>query len=216
MTESAESAAEPIDQSARFSSSSERALGVPFPVVVALFVVSGAAGLVDQVCFSKYLSYIVGSTAYAVSTVLAAFMTGIALGAHFGGKVSSKIRRPLAAYGVLELAVGAAVALTPIAFEGLTGLYAGLARKAPDSLALLTALRWFVALAIVVLPTAAMGATLPVLTRALAERKAERERQLGALYAANTAGGALGALLGAYALLPTLGLRGTLILAAFA
>jgi spermidine synthase len=207
MAERAESAVEEAEVP-------ERALGLPFPAVVALFVVSGAAGLVDQVCFSKYLSYIVGSTAYAVSTVLAAFMTGIALGAHFGGRVSARIRKPLAAYGALEIAVGLAVAVTPIAFETLTALYAGVARKAPDSLALLTALRWLVALAIVVLPTAAMGATLPVLTRALAERDEQRERRLGALYAANTAGGALGALFGAYFFLPALGLRTTLVLAA--
>jgi spermidine synthase len=181
--------------------------------VVLLFVTSGAAGLVDQVCFSKYLSYIVGSTAYAVSSVLAAFMMGIALGAHLGGKVSARIRWPLLAYGVLEIAVAAAVVATPLAFDGLTQLYATLARNAPDSLALLTALRWFVVFAIVVVPTAAMGATLPVLTRALAQRADDRERRLGSLYAANTAGGALGALLGAYLLLPTLGLLGTLLLA---
>ena len=213
MAESAESAVEAAEVGARTSTHPDRALGVPFPAVVALFVVSGAAGLVDQVCFSKYLSYIVGSTAYAISTVLAAFMTGIALGAHFGGRISARIRRPLLAYGVLEVLVAAAVAVTPLAFDGLTGLYATLARKGPDSLALLTALRWFVALAIVVVPTAAMGATLPVLTRALAERDDDRERRLGALYAANTAGGALGALLGAYLFLPTLGLLGTLVLA---
>ncbi|HEX6766202.1 MAG TPA: fused MFS/spermidine synthase, partial [Polyangiaceae bacterium] len=217
MSESTESAtADDIEDAGRASAADERALGLPFPAVVGLFVVSGAAGLVDQVCFSKYLSYIVGSTAYAVSAVLAAFMTGIAFGAHFGGRVSAKIRRPLVAYGALEVFVGVTVAVTPIAFEGLTGLYAGFARRAPDSLALLTALRWFVAFALVALPTAAMGATLPVLTRALAEREDERERRLGGLYAANTAGGAVGALLGAYALLPSLGLRGTLVLAAFA
>jgi spermidine synthase len=202
--------------SGRPSVGSERALGIRFSALAALFVVSGAAGLVDQICFSRYLSYIVGSTAYAVSTVLAAFMTGIALGAHFGGKLSTHIRRPLLAYGVLEVFVAVVVALTPFAFEGLTELYAGVARRAPDSLALLTALRWGVALTIVVLPTAAMGATLPVLTRALAARSADRERRLGVLYAANTAGGALGALLGAYAFLPALGLRGTLLGAALA
>ena len=54
--------------------------------VAALFVASGAAGLVDQVCFSKYLSYVVGSTAHAVSAVLAAFMAGMALGAQLGGR----------------------------------------------------------------------------------------------------------------------------------
>src|SRR5688572_20159046 len=210
----AESAIEETEDSASVSTSVDRALGARFPIVVSLFVASGAAGLVDQVCFSKYLSYIVGSTAYAVSTVLAAFMTGIALGAHFGGRLSAKIRRPLFAYGVLEIAVALAVAVTPVAFSGLSELYAGLALKAHDSLALLTVLRWLVALAIVVLPTAAMGATLPVLTRALAESEDERERRLGALYAANTAGGALGALLGAYFFLPTLGLLGTLLGAA--
>ncbi|HVR19071.1 MAG TPA: fused MFS/spermidine synthase, partial [Polyangiaceae bacterium] len=216
MADNAETALEGAEDAGRTSISFESALGVPFPAVVTLFVVSGAAGLVDQVCFSKYLSYIVGSTAYAVSTVLAAFMTGIALGAHFGGKLSARVRRPLAAYGALEVFVGVAVVVTPFAFDGLSSLYAGVARNAPDSLALLTVLRWFVALAIVVLPTAAMGATLPILTRALAECDAERERRLGALYAANTAGGALGALLGAYLLLPVLGLRGALMGAAFA
>ena len=53
----------------------------PFSLILTLFVVSGATGLIDQLCFSKYLSYVVGSTAYAVSAVLAAFMTGLALGA---------------------------------------------------------------------------------------------------------------------------------------
>jgi spermidine synthase len=202
--------------SGRVSASSEGALGIRFSALVGLFVVSGAAGLVDQVCFSRYLSYIVGSTAYAVSTVLAAFMTGIALGAHFGGKLSARIRRPLLAYGVLEVFVAVAVVVTPFAFDAVTELYARIARTAPSSLALLTALRWGIALAIVVLPTAAMGATLPVLTRALAERSDDRERRLGVLYAANTAGGALGALLGAYLFLPALGLRGTLVGAALA
>src|SRR6185436_10957178 len=59
-----------------------RVLGATgFRALVGVFTLSGAAGLVDQVCFSKYLSYVVGATAYAVSAVLAAFMTGLAVGA---------------------------------------------------------------------------------------------------------------------------------------
>jgi spermidine synthase len=107
------------------------------------------------------------------------------------------------------------VVVTPLEFEALTALYATLARQAPDSVALLTVLRWVIALVIVIVPTTAMGATLPILTRALGGAGATgRERQLGALYAANTCGGAAGALLAAYLLLPALGLRGTLVLAA--
>ncbi len=182
-------------------------------------MVSGATGLVDQVCFAKYLTYIVGSTAYAVSAVLAAFMTGLALGAHLGGKRAARVERPLLAYGVLELVVAVAVALTPFGFELLTPLYAALARSAPESLALLSALRWLVALVLVIVPTTAMGATLPLLTRALDELRAEgglRERRLGALYAANVLGGACGSLGAAYLIMPLLGVRGTLLASALA
>ncbi len=192
---------------------------LPFALTLGLFVVSGATGLVDQLCFSKYLAYIVGATAHAVSAVLAAFMTGLALGAYLGGKWSARIRRPLVAYGVLEVAVAVSVALTPLGFRALTPLYAALARSAPSSLALLSALRWLTATALVVLPTMAMGATLPLLSRGIEASEPEpvrRERRLAALYAANTFGGAGGALLAAYCILPALGVAGTLLLSALA
>src|SRR3954471_870886 len=176
----------------------------PMALTLALFVVSGATGLIDQLCFSKYLSYIVGSTAYAVSAVLAAFMTGLSIGAHWGGRASLRVSRPLRAYGVLELIVAAAVAATPFAFHVLTPFYAHLARSMPNSLFALSVIRWLTALGLVVIPTMAMGATLPLLSRSFdtgetnAEAKTLRERRLGALYALNTLGGALGALAAAY------------------
>lgn len=185
----------------------------PFGLILTLFVVSGATGLVDQLCFSKYLSYVVGSTAHAVSAVLSAFMTGLALGALWGGRFSRRVKRPLVAYGVLELVVAVTVAASPAAFAALAPLYAAIARSAPGSLVVLSALRWFLALLIVVVPTTAMGATLPLLSRLLpassTDAAALRERRLGALYASNTAGGAVGALAAAYAILPAIGMSAT-------
>lgn len=195
---------------------------LPFSLVVGMFVLSGSAGLIDQLCFSKYLGYIVGSTAYAVSAVLAAFMAGLALGAHFGGRLSPRVARPLFAYGLLELLVAGFVALTPIAFSSLTPLYKILVGWAPNSFALISVVRWLLAMLVVIVPTMAMGATLPLLSRALGQRGARatsiddraRQRRLGALYAANTLGGALGALGAAYFIVPALGLSNTLFLAA--
>jgi spermidine synthase len=194
----------------------------PFALILSLFVLSGATGLVDQLCFSKYLSYVVGSTAHAVSAVLSAFMTGLALGAYLGGRYAHRVRRPLVAYGVLELVVAVTVAVSPAAFEALAPLYAAVARNASGegaSLALLSAARWLSALAIVIVPTTAMGATLPLLSRLLppslsTDGSRLRERRLGALYASNTAGGALGALLAAYAILPALGMTLTVLASA--
>lgn len=192
----------------------------PFALILTLFVMSGATGLIDQLCFSKYLSYVVGSTAHAVSAVLSAFMTGLALGAFLGGKYSLRVKRPLVAYGVLELVVAVTVALSPAAFQALAPLYAAIARGAPGSLVVLSAARWLGALLIVVVPTTAMGATLPLLSRLLPSSTKDdagaalREHRLGALYASNTAGGAIGALLAAYAILPALGMSATVLASA--
>ncbi len=180
-----------------------------FRILLLLFVLSGSGGLLAQVCYSKYLVTVVGATAYATSAVLAAFMTGLALGAALGGHLSRRIAKPLAAYGVAELVVAVAVAVGPAAFGALTPAYVALARAVPDSLAALTVARWLLTVAVVLVPTTAMGATLPLLAAGLGE-ESFRESRLGALYASNTLGGALGALIGAYAVIPSLGLRNSL------
>jgi spermidine synthase len=188
-----------------------------------LFIGSGATGLMAQLCYSRYLAYIVGATAQAVSAVLAAFMTGLSLGAYLGGKWASRVKRPLLTYGVLEMLAGSAVAAAPAAFAALTPAYISLARAFPDSLLLLSIARWFLAFLVVLVPTVAMGATLPSLAKTLGSASAasdreriRRERWLGALYALNTLGGAGGALAAAYLFLPRYGLRHTLTGAAVA
>lgn len=200
------------------SKRADRPRGAPFGAVVGLFIASGAAALVDQFCFSKYLSYVVGSTAYAVSAVLAAFMTGMALGALLGGRFAERIRRPLLTYGVLEIGVALLVLVVPAAFAVLTPLYVSLLRDTGSSVLLAGGVRWLCAVAVVILPTTAMGATLPLLSRlvetdGVADARIRR-RRLGTLYAANTLGGALGALGGAYYVVPALGLSSALYVAA--
>jgi spermidine synthase len=182
-----------------------------FTLVATLFLVSGATGLLYEVAFSKLLGYVFGATAYAVSAVLSAFMAGLALGAHFGGRHAFRARRPLLAYGALEIVVGLVCFMSPRTLAVVTDLYVALARAAPGSLWLVTIARAGLTGLAVVVPTMAMGATLPLLSRVVAG-----ERGLSRLYAVNTAGGALGALVSAYAILPVLGIRGTMSAAALA
>jgi spermidine synthase len=179
---------------------------VPFLFVAALFFASGATGLVYEVAFSKSLAPLFGATAYAVSAVLAAFMGGLAIGAHAGGRLASRSRRPLLAYGVAEIAVGLISAGTPWAFAAIERVYVSLARASHGSLGALTVARAGLAFTAIVVPTICMGATLPLLARVTSSDRAALPR----LYAINTAGGALGSLLGAYAVLPWLGLTGAM------
>src|SRR5580704_12211088 len=78
-----------------------------FPIVLICFFLSGAAGLIYQVVWSKALGLVFGHTAYAVATVLAVFMGGLACGSAWFGRWSEHKDRPIAAYGWIELGVAA-------------------------------------------------------------------------------------------------------------
>lgn len=170
--------------------------------LAALYLASGAVGLLDEVIFFKYLSLAFGATAHASTAVLVAFMAGLALGAALIARWDGRIRRPLLVYGALEIGVGVACAVAPWLFAGVTRLYVGIA-AGTSSLAALEVIRGALAGAVVLLPTLAMGATLPLVARVAASRVA-------LLYGANTAGGAIGSLLGAYLIIPALGLAASL------
>jgi spermidine synthase len=180
------------------------------PVIAAMYALSGALGLIYEVAFNKYLAYVFGATAYASSAVLVAFMGGLALGAHVASRLDRRIERPLLAYGIAELLIGLFCLGSPQLFERLTGIYVAAAAKAPSSLAILSLVRAGLAVVVVLVPAAGMGATLPLLARFVqGDEPGAAKRLLARLYALNTAGGALGSLLSAYVILPLAGLPWT-------
>ena len=179
-----------------------------FRVLTLLYFASGAVALVDEVVFFKYLSLAFGATAQASSAVLVAFMAGLALGAALAARADRRVARPLLVYGALELAVGAACAAAPWLFAAVARAYVALA-AGTASPAALELMRGALAGAVVLLPTLAMGATLPLVAR-VAGAAEGGDRRVAVLYGANTAGGALGSLLGVYAVVPALGLAGSL------
>lgn len=187
-------------------------------VIAPLFLLSGGTALLYQVAFGKKLATIFGATAYAVSAVLAAFMGGLALGSWLGGKYATRFDKPLVAYGVAEIVVGAVCAVTPWLFEGVAAAYLSAVRALPGSLVVVSAVRGLITALVVLVPTIAMGLTLPMLSRAIAGEGGAggmaSKRRLSRLYAINTAGGALGALLSAYVVLPWLGVYTTMRAAA--
>jgi spermidine synthase len=139
-------------------------------------------------------------------------MAGLALGAYLGGRIAHRLRAPLAGYGYAEILVGLVIAATPWAFDALASAYLVLARGTQDIFTL-TAARGVLTFLVIVVPTTCMGATLPFLARLVTSDDTTGGR-LPRLYALNTLGGAAGSLLSAYAVLPLLGVRGTMRAAA--
>lgn len=183
------------------------------PVVCLLFFGSGFAALIYQVVWLRSLSLVFGVTVHAASTVLAGFMAGLAVGSAVAGRLRLDVRQAFVAFAAIELAVGATALLAAPLVTWMTASYAALGPRLPESMALLTAVRFVLATAVLVVPTSLMGATLPVLVSATGADPRMGAR-LSALYATNTAGAIAGALLAGFVLVPSLGLQRSAWLAA--
>ena len=121
--------------------------------VFALFFFSGIAGLVYQVLWLRRLSLVFGVTVYAASTVLAAFMAGLAIGSLLAGRVLRNRVPALQAFGVAEILVGVTGLASPWLLDGASALYQQVHRAAPESLEWLTAARLVCSFAILAVPT---------------------------------------------------------------
>lgn len=175
-------------------------------LVWVLFVFSGACGLIYEVLWCRQLGLLFGNTAHSLSTVLTAFMGGLAIGSFVAGRLAHKVRRPFMVYGVLEVAIGVYCALLPMLFgetSPLIPMYRSLyGDTGSDSL---VAVRLLVSLVLLMIPTTFMGATLPLLTHFLARSKGTLGRTVGTLYALNSFGAVLGAAGTGFILLPLMG-----------
>lgn len=175
-------------------------------VFLAAYGLSGAAALLYQVAWSRLLTLHLGHTVAAVGTVLAAFMGGLAAGAAIAGRTAPRLSRPgaLRAYALLEVMIGVCALLLPLGLQALQPLLRS--AYADGSGAWFPAARVAASLALVALPAAAMGATLPMAVRWLAGRPDRAAGDAGVLYAVNTFGAAGGAAAAGFLLLPALGL----------
>ena len=174
-----------------------------------IYCMSGAAALVYEVVWSRLLVLHMGNTVAATGTVLAAFMGGLAGGAALGGRFAFRLsrRQALSLYALLECAIAGCALLVPVALTGLQPVLAA-AYADGDGGAWFGVSRLVSSLAVLLGPTAAMGATFPLAVRWFAGRAEDAGTETGALYALNTLGAALGAGLTGFVLLPGLGLRG--------
>lgn len=191
--------------------SSDPAGGAPpaAHALVALYAVSGLAALLLETTWLRWFRLLFGATAPAASAALVAFFAGQALGAALGARFVPRLRRPLSAYGALELGAGAGALAVPALLAAGEALVRPFYAELAAAPAALTALRFAIALAATLPAAACMGAALP----AIGAARLPQRRDLGgpgtALYAANLAGAAAGAALAAFALPEWIGLSGS-------
>src|SRR5881396_2031627 len=173
-----------------------------------LFFLSGATGLIYELLWVRVLYQSFGSTIQSVTTVVAAYMGGLGLGAWLFGRIADRTARPAVLYGRLEIAIGVFGVLSPLVLGLAHWVYIGTAGALALGGAASVALRFGLAALVLLIPTTLMGGTLPVLTRAFTgEDRSLLKPSLGRLYGLNTLGAMVGTALAGFFLIEFVGVK---------
>ncbi len=179
-------------------------------ILAACFILSGATGLIYEVLWARMLGLVFGATTLAVSTVLAAFMGGLALGSAIAGRVAGRVRRPIRAYGLLEIGIALYALAVPFLFVLVDDLYAVLWQHFHLSFFVFSLLRFLLSCLMLLIPTTLMGATLPLMSAALLRSSDVNSTSITKLYTRNLVGAICGCIAAGFFLLPSLGVTATI------
>ena len=163
-----------------------------------LYLLSGSCGLCFEILWARQLQVAIGATSKAVTAVVSVFMVGLALGSAVGARWAPHLRRPAVAYGIAEIGIGLSATLVTLLLPGLENLAS-------------LGLRYLLAILLLVVPSGLMGMTFPLVSQAGDPRASSGA---SGLYAANTAGAAMGCLLTGFLGIGLVGIRGTAHIAA--
>lgn len=183
-------------------------------LVLGAFALSGAAALIYEVAWTRSLSTILGSTTYALSTMLGTFMTGLAIGGILGGKIADRSKNPLGLFAIAEFGIGIFGFLTIPIIKFLPTVYFFVHHYFKVTPSIYFAGQFLVVSLVMMVPTILMGATFPLVTKYLTNRVEEIGVNVGTAYSMNTVGAILGAYSSGFFLIPTIGIRLTTLTAA--
>ncbi|CAA9232624.1 MAG: Spermidine synthase long [uncultured Acetobacteraceae bacterium] len=170
------------------------------PLLLPLFFVSGFPALIYQLVWQRALFAVYGVNIEAVTVIVSGFLLGLGLGSLAGGRLSS-IRGVslLGAFGAIELCL-AAIGFVSLDALDLFSQHAAAWPAWASTVAVL---------ALLVVPTTLMGATLPILVAYLVRRSANVGRSVGLLYFVNTLGSSVACFAAGMWLMRTFGMRGS-------
>ena len=179
-------------------------------IVYLSFFFSGAAALIYEVVWVRYLSHIFGGSHLAVTAVLSVIMGGLALGSYLIGRRARRETGLLRLYGFLEIGVAAFALVFFFLIKIYPAIYVPLAQVAVTSPLYLSFLRIVFAFIALIVPTTLMGGTLPVLSAFVSRRARSVGVHLSFLYGFNTLGAVIGAFAAGFIFLPNYSVSSTL------
>jgi spermidine synthase len=180
-----------------------------------LFVFSGAAGLIYESIWTRYLGLFVGHDAYAQIIVLIIFLGGMSAGAIVVSRWSAQLKAPLYGYVAVELVVGCIGLFFHEVFGGVTSWAYQSVYPALEGSPALTVAKWAIAGSLILPQSILLGTTFPLMSAGVLRlQRGSPGRKLSLLYFSNSLGAAVGVLVAGFYLVELAGLPGTLLAAA--
>ncbi|VAW77716.1 hypothetical protein MNBD_GAMMA13-1226, partial [hydrothermal vent metagenome] len=177
-------------------------------IAILFLLLSGVASLSYQLVWIRLLGLSMGSTSASISTVLAAFFLGLAVGSYLAERITRNRIDSLAPYILLEFIIGAAgLILLPVL------LHLDAIMAAAPFLSANLSVKFILTVLLLGIPTVCMGATFPVMAAILIRRENAVGSGISVLYSVNTAGAVLGAALAGFVFIPQWGLDGAVYIA---
>ena len=170
------------------------------------FFFSGMTALLYEVIWMRPLTIIFGSTTYAISTVLSAFMAGLALGSYISSKHADKIKNPLKVFAIIHILIGIYGIVIINLFNYLPQPYIWIWNTFNLNLTMFIIIQFLLCFAVLLIPTTLMGAAWPIVNKGY-NKKDEVGKDTGTLYSVNSVGAIIGSSIAGFILIPTLGIK---------
>ncbi|MDY6990210.1 MAG: fused MFS/spermidine synthase [Thermodesulfobacteriota bacterium] len=183
-------------------------------ILCIIFFFSGASALIFELLWFQLSGLTFGNSVWATSIVLSTFMAGLALGSGLSALWGHKVKSPVCLYALLEIAIAVSGFGLVLLFPDLTRFFVPLFRAFSEQPFIVNSLRAFIAFVLMLIPATAMGATLPILVKALYAKHANFGRVLGVLYGWNTLGAMAGVMTSEIFFVNWFGIRGAGLVAA--
>jgi len=170
--------------------------------------------LIYEIIWLRPLSLVFGTTIYAVSTIVASFILGLAVGSWVAGRYTDRLQNPLRYFAFTQLGVGFyGILLLPI-FGALPEIYLGLYHMTLPNQSVFMFTQILMSIAMISIPATLMGATLPLMMRTYSEEFTTVGKDVGKLDASNSFGAVVGTLAAGFLLIPVIGIQNSIIVTA--
>lgn len=183
-------------------------------LLLILFGISGMTALIYEMIWIRPLSLVFGTTMYAVSTIIASFILGLAIGSWVAGRFSDRLVNPLKYYALIQIAVGFfGILLLPV-FDLMPRMYLDLYHLTYPNQPIFMLTQILMSMVIIAIPATLMGTTLPLMMKTYSKEFMTIGKDVGKLDASNSVGAFFGTIAAGFLIIPILGIHDGILLTA--